>query len=121
MEKEEKRKKKNMEEEEEKKRGGGEGKWVLSPPLGLLLWNCRGWPKPVGLVQWKSTIRTLHSVIPSSLKRIESQLKSSQVQALPFAEIIIRLPNNMRAENARSDPSLTLHSLHELLELSLLF
>lgn len=31
-------------------RGGGEGKWVLSPPLGLLLWNCRGWPRPVGLM-----------------------------------------------------------------------
>lgn len=25
------------------------------------------WPRPVGLVQWKSTIRTLHSVMPSSL------------------------------------------------------
>lgn len=31
-------------------RGGGEGKWVLSPPLGLLLWNCRGWPRPVRLM-----------------------------------------------------------------------
>ena len=88
--------------------GGGEGRRVSSPPLGLLLWNCRGWPRPAGLVQWKSIISTLHFVIPLSLKRIshkisESQLESSQVQALPFAEIINRLPNNMRAESTHSN------------------
>ena len=95
-------------EGEGEERGGGEGRWVLSPPLGLLLWNCKGWPRPAGLVQWKSIISTLHFAIPLSLKRIshkipESQLESSQVQALSFAEIINGLPNNMRAESTHSN------------------
>lgn len=64
--------------------------------------------RPAGLVQWKSTISSLHFAVPLSLKRIshkipESQLKSSQVQALSFAEIIIRLPNNMTAESTHSN------------------
>lgn len=50
-------------EEEEGGGGGGGGKRLSLPPLVLLLWNYRWWARPAGLVQWKSTSKTLSTLL----------------------------------------------------------